>query len=71
MPFGIVAYALMFFSWTTFVETAVNLHAMLQYTVMHMNRYENDVLFSKDTGMCILQNRYVFRKVYNLESCHL
>ena len=23
MPFGIVAYALMLFSWTTFVETAV------------------------------------------------
>ena len=24
MPFGIVAYALMLFSWTTFVETAVH-----------------------------------------------
>ena len=24
MPFGIVAYALMLFSWTTFIETAVN-----------------------------------------------
>ena len=26
MPFGIVAYALMLFSWTTFVETAVYNH---------------------------------------------
>ena len=24
MPFGIVAYALMLFSWTTFLETTVN-----------------------------------------------
>ena len=36
MPFGIVAYALMLFSWTTFLETAENLamHALLLFKTL-------------------------------------
>ena len=47
MPFGIVAYAFMLFSWTTFLETAVNWVNSQGYWTwfeVHLNRYRNKLV---------------------------